>query len=563
VIDTVGSAAHDDRRLFTFAALVVAAGAIKGVLMLFRRWLAGRLSLAVEYDLRNAMYAHLQRLSFGFFDTHQTGQLMSRATVDLQSVRFFLGYGLIFFTQNLITIVIVAIALVWIDWQLALISFAIAPVLSMTAFRYSRTSHPILREVQQRVADVTTQAEENIVGVRVVKSFAQEPRQLERFAAGTERIFRQAIRAARLQATYVPFMSTLPNLAMAAVVLAGGYRVVHNDLSLGAFFEVNGYLLLLVVPLRSIGMWVGQYQRAIASGERIFEVLDYERDILDNPGAEPLRTGPGQIRMAGVRFGYDAERPVLHDIELDIAPGRTVALIGPTGCGKTTLTTLIPRFYDVQAGTIELDGQDVRSVTLQSLRAAVGIVSQDTFLFSTTVAENIAFGTPEATPEQIVTAARQAQAHEFICDLPDGYDTVVGERGLSLSGGQRQRIAIARALLMNPRVLILDDATASVDASTEARIKLALREVMKGRTTVIIAHRLSTISLADEVVVLDKGRIVARGAHDELVETSPVYREIHDHGLVERRFVQLDPDGAPIEKDGEAPQRRAAGGRLP
>jgi ABC-type multidrug transport system fused ATPase/permease subunit len=410
---------------------------------------------------------------------------------------------------------------------------------------------------------VTTQAEENIVGVRVVKSFAQEPRQLERFAAGTERIFRQAIRASRLQATYVPFMSMLPNLAMAAVVLAGGYRVVHGDLTLGAFFEVNGYLLLLVVPLRSIGMWVGQYQRAIASGERIFEVLDYERDILDQPGAEVLRAGPGGIRMTGVRFGYDPERPVLHDIGLEVAPGSTVALIGPTGCGKTTLTTLIPRFYDVQSGSIELDGQDVRSVTLKSLRAAVGIVSQDTFLFSTTVAENIAFGTPDATPAEIVTAARQAQAHEFICDLPDGYETVVGERGLSLSGGQRQRIAIARALLMNPRVLILDDATASVDASTEARIKLALREVMKGRTTVIIAHRLSTISLADEVVVLDHGRIVARGAHDQLVQTSPVYREIHDHGLVERRFVDLDPDGAPIEKDGGEPPRRAAGGRLP
>jgi ATP-binding cassette subfamily B protein len=267
--------------------------------------------------------------------------------------------------------------------------------------------------------------------------------------------------------------------------------------------------------------------------------------------------------MAGVRFGYDADRPVLHDIDLEIAPGSTVALIGPTGCGKTTLTTLIPRFYDVQAGTIELDGQDVSAVTLRSLRAAVGIVSQDTFLFSTTVAENIAFGTPDATPEQIVAAARQAQAHEFICDLPDGYETVVGERGLSLSGGQRQRIAIARALLMNPRVLILDDATASVDASTEARIKLALREVMKGRTTVIIAHRLSTISLADEVVVLDKGRIVARGTHDQLVQESPVYRQIHDHGLVDRRFVHLDPDGAPIEKDGDAPRRRAAGGRLP
>ena len=563
VIDTVSSASHSDRELFTFAALIVAAGAVKGVLMLFRRWFAGRLSLAVEYDLRNAMYAHLQRLSFGFFDTHQTGQLMSRATVDLQSVRFFLGYGLIFFTQNLITIAIVAIALVLIDWQLALIAFAVAPVLSVSAFRYSRRSHPVLREVQQRVADVTTQAEENIVGIRVVKAFAQEPRQLDRFAAGTERIFRQAILAAGLQARFVPFMATLPNLAMAAVVLAGGYRVVHGDLTLGAFFAANGYLLLLVVPLRSIGMWVGQYQRATASGDRIFEVLDYDRDILDRPGAEPLAAGPGGIRMRGVRFGYDSNRPVLHDIDLDIAPGSTVALIGPTGCGKTTLTTLIPRFYDVQAGTIELDGQDVRSVTLRSLRAAVGIVSQDTFLFSTTVAENIAFGTPEATPDEIVTAARQAQAHDFIIDLPDGYETVVGERGLSLSGGQRQRIAIARALLMNPRVLILDDATASVDASTEARIKLALREVMRGRTTVIIAHRLSTISLADEVVVLDRGRIVARGTHDQLVQESPVYREIHQHGLVERRFVQLDPDGAPIEKDGQRPVRRAAGGRLP
>jgi ATP-binding cassette subfamily B protein len=344
-------------------------------------------------------------------------------------------------------------------------------------------------------------------------------------------------------------MSAIPSLAIAAVLLVGGYDVVHHTLSLGDFFAINGYLLMLALPLRSIGMWVGQYQRAMASGERVFEVLDEHRDIVERPGARPLPAGPGAIRFEQVGFGYDAERPVLSDIELDIPAGETVALIGPTGCGKTTLTTLIPRFYDVNEGRVLLDGMDVRDATLDSLRGAIGIVGQDTFLFSTTVAENIAYGAPGATPDQIAEAAVRAQAHDFIMDLPDGYDTRVGERGLTLSGGQRQRIAIARALLMDPRVLILDDATASVDATTEARIKLALREVMRGRTTLIIAHRLSTISLATNIVVLDRGRIVARGEHDELLEQSPVYQEIYRHGLVERTFVQLDPDGAPIEKE--------------
>ncbi len=552
---------HDRHALFVYAGLIVAAGALKAVLMFARRYLAGRVSIAVEYDLRNAMYRHLQRLSFGFYDRHQTGQLMSRATVDLQAVRFFLGYGLIFFSQNLITVAIVLAALVWLDWQLALVALAIAPFLIAAAYRYSRTSHPVLRDVQQKVADVTTQAEENVVGVRVVKAFAQEERESRRFRAGSERVFAIAIDAARLQATYVPLMTILPSVAMAAVLLVGGHAVVSGRLSLGAFFAVNSYLLLLIAPLRMIGMWVGQYQRAVASGDRIFEVLDYERDIVERPDAPALPTGPGEIRFDGVRFGYDAERPVLRGIDLTVPAGSTVALIGPTGCGKTTLTALIPRFYDVDEGRVLLDGADVRDVSLESLRAAVGIVSQDTFLFSTTVAENIAYGAAWATREQIVDAARQAQADDFIRALPDGYDTRVGERGLSLSGGQRQRIAIARALLMNPRVLILDDATASVDSSTEARIKLALREVMKGRTTLIIAHRLSTISLADEVVVLDAGRIVARGRHDELVTQSPVYREIYQHGLVERTFVRLDDDELPA-LDGGEPRERAVG-RLP
>jgi ATP-binding cassette subfamily B protein len=563
-IDIVHGRNGSRQALFTVAGLIVLAGAVQGILMLYRRWIAGRLSLAVEYDLRNAMYRHLQRLSFGFFDRHQTGQLMSRATVDLQSVRFFLGYGLIFFSQNVITVVVAVAALFAINWQIALIALAISPVLASAAYRYSRQSHPILKDVQQKVADVTTQAEENIVGVRVVKAFAQEPRQAERFAAGTRRVFDRAVDAAWLEAVYVPLLSQLPSVAMAGVLLVGGYDVVHGRLSLGDFFAINGYLLLMVTPLRSIGMWVGQYQRAMASGERIFEVLDVDQQIVESPRAVDLPPGPGRIAIRGVTFGYDPQRPVLHDVDLDVEPGSTVALIGPTGCGKTTLTTLIPRFYDADRGSVELDGTDVRDLTLRSLRAAVGIVSQDTFLFSTTVAENIAYGVSDATAEQIVQAARQAQAHEFICDLPDGYETRVGERGLSLSGGQRQRIAIARALLMNPRVLILDDATASVDATTEARIKLALREVMRGRTTLIIAHRLSTISMAERVVVLDHGRIVASGTPDELLESSAVYREIHDHGLIDRTFVQLDPDGAPIEKEaGEARRSASAGGRLP
>ena len=538
------------RQILTLAALIVAAGVIKGILMFFRRWLAGRLSIAVEYDLRNRMYAHLQRLSYKFFDRHQTGQLMSRVTVDLQAVRVFLSYGLIFFSQHVITVTIVLVALSLLSWQLTLIALAITPLMVYLAYRYSRVSHPVLKEVQQRVADVTAQAEENVVGVRVVKAFAQEGRETARFRRGSERIFDMAIVAARQQATYVPLLSALPGVAIAGVLLVGGFQVVNGSLSLGDFFAINAYLLLLVMPLRMIGMWVGQYQRAMASGERVLEVLDEQRDVVEGPNAEPLPDGPGAVRFEGVGFGYDADRPVLDGIDLDIPPGSTVALIGPTGCGKTTLTALIPRFYDVDRGAVRVDGMDVREATLDSLRGAIGIVGQDTFLFSTTVAENIAFGTPDATPEQICEAAVRAQAHDFIIDLPDGYDTQIGERGLTLSGGQRQRIAIARALLMDPRVLILDDATASVDASTEAKIKRALTEVMRGRTTLIIAHRLSTISLAGEVVVLDRGRIVARGEHAVLLEQSPVYQQIYEHGLIERTFVQLDPDGAPIEKEG-------------
>jgi ATP-binding cassette subfamily B protein len=373
-----------------------------------------------------------------------------------------------------------------------------------------------------------------------VKAFAQEPAEQEKFAVRNDALFGQTIRANRQRATYVPLLSFVPLLAQAAVLLFGARMVADGSLSVGAFVAFNLYLALLVTPLRSLGMWVGQAQRATASGERIFEVLDEPEEVADSPGAPDLPPGDGAIRFENMSFSYLPGRPVLEHLDLGLEAGTTVALIGHTGSGKTTLASLIPRFYDVQAGRVTIDGVDVRDVTLTSLRREIGVIAQDPFLFSATVRENLAFGRPAATDEEIEAAARQAQAHEFIAELPAGYETVIGERGITLSGGQRQRVAIARALVVDPRVLILDDATASVDATTEARIREGLREAMRDRTTVIIAHRLSTIALADEIVVIEDGRIAARGGHDELLGTNEVYREIYEHGRFERAVAEQE-----------------------
>ncbi len=529
---------RDERLLAILAGLVLAAGVVRAALMAARRFIAGRQSLGVEYDIRNALYARLLRLSWGFYDRHQTGQLMSRATVDVQGVRFFLGYGLVFFSQHVISIVAVTGIVFVLDWRLALVALGITPALIAIAYVYTRSSHPILKDVQQKMGDVTTVAEESIVGVHVVKAFAQERREEDKFNARTEQVFGQSVQATRLRARYVPVLSFLPLLAQAAILLYGGHRVVNGHLTLGEFVAFNVYILMLIFPLRMLGSWIGWAQRAIASGERIFELLDEPDEIVERPNARPLPEGEGDLRFEDVTFGYDRERVVLQDVDLAIPPGRTIALIGHTGSGKTTLAALVPRFYDVTDGRVVLDGVDVRDVKLADLRRAIGIVSQDPFLFSASVRENIAFGAPGATDADVERAARMAQAHEFIVKLPNGYDTVIGERGITLSGGQRQRIAIARALVVDPRVLILDDATSSVDAATEAKIRLGLREAMRGRTTLIIAHRLSTISLADEIVVLEGGRVVARGTHEELLEESPVYRDIHEHGLVELEVVR-------------------------
>jgi ABC-type multidrug transport system fused ATPase/permease subunit len=529
--------------LWPLALAVVGAAVLRLVFSVLRRLVAGRVSLGVEYDLRNRMYQHLQSLELAFFDQQQTGQLMSRATVDLQSVRFFLGYGLVFLLQSALTIAVAAVVMIAVDPGLALVSLAPTPVVVWIAYRYGRRNRPASQEVQQRIAELTAETEENIGGVRVVKAFAQEPRQLRRFRRAVARVFEQSMVSTRLRAFYSPFIGFLPQIGLAALLLVGGRQVIDGRLTIGEFIAFYGYVLTLIGPMRGFGMALGLAQRAVASGARVFELLDRGPRLVAAPDARPLPPGGGRVELRDVTFGYDDAEPVLRHIDLDVEAGRTVALVGPTGSGKTTLVMLIPRLYDVTHGAVLVDGVDVRDLDPVSLRHEVAVVSDDAFLFSAPLGENIAYARPEATEDEIRQAAHRAGLGELLDELPEGLDTLVGERGLTLSGGQRQRVAIARALLGEPRVLILDDATSSVDATTESQIKAALAEVMEGRTTFVIAHRLSTIALADEVIVLEDGEIAARGTHSELLEASPLYREIAEKGLPDQVFLtRCDPD---------------------
>jgi ABC-type multidrug transport system fused ATPase/permease subunit len=533
-VDRIRAGNHE---LWPLALAIVGAGLVNLAFSSTRRLVAGQVSLGVEYDLRNRMYAHLQSLELGFFDAQQTGQLMSRATVDLQSVRFFLGYGLVFILQSFVTVIVAGVLMFTLNPLLALLTLSPMPLLVWVAFRYGRLNRPAAQEVQQRIAELTADVEENVSGVRVVKAFAQEQRQLERFEDSAGRVYDQSMISTKLRAFYQPLLGFIPMLGMAAVLLVGGRQAAHGQISIGDFVAFYGYVAMLTGPVRMLGMALGMAQRAVASGARVFELLDRPPRLAAPEGAPPLPAGRGAIDMRDVTVAYEGSDPVLRDVNLSVAAGETVALVGPTGSGKTTLAALIPRLYDPVEGEVLIDGADVREVDPQSLRHQVALVSDDAFLFSASLRENIAYARPDAPDDEVRRAASMAGLDEMIEGLPEGYETLVGERGLTLSGGQRQRVAIARALIQDPRILILDDATSSLDASTEARVKQALSEVMKGRTTVIIGHRLSTIALADRIAVLDGGRMVAIGTHDELIEESELYREIAEKGLPERVFL--------------------------
>jgi ATP-binding cassette subfamily B multidrug efflux pump len=520
--------------LFSAGLLILAFAVARGLFAFAQGYMSEKLSQSVAFDVRNELYARIQRLSFSYHDRNQTGQLMIRATDDVEKLRMFIGQGLLMTLQALVILITSLIILFVTNTQLMLTILPVLPVAFVLFMVFGRVAQPLFTRVQVKLSRLNTILQENLAGIKVVKAFAREPQEQARFDESAESLMQQHIQVARLFSFLFPVVFLMMNVGQVLILYFGGRQIILGTMTLGEWQKFSLYLVFVFFPLGMLGMIIQQMSQAAASANRIFEILDAESEVADDPDAENLPPVEGRVTFDHVTFRYfGSGEPVLNEVSFEAQPGQTIALLGATGSGKSTVINLIPRFYDVSAGRVLIDGHDVGEVCLDSLRSQIGIVLQDTTLFTGTIRDNIAFGRPDASMDEVIAAAKAAAAHDFILEFPEAYDTLVGERGTNLSGGQKQRVAIARALLMDPRILILDDSTSSVDMVTEYQIQQALTQLMRGRTSFVIAQRISTVRNADQILVLDRGRVAARGRHDELMEHSAIYAEIYSSQLVE------------------------------
>jgi ATP-binding cassette, subfamily B, multidrug efflux pump len=514
-------------------AIVLVAG-VRALFAFSQQYNAERISQNVAYDFRNELFARIQRLSFSYLDRNQTGQLMIRATDDVEKVRLFIGQGLVLALQSFVLLIATLLVLWLSNPALTLVIVPILPVAFAVFMVFGAVAQPLFMTVQIRISALNTVLQENVAGLKVVRAFGREPEEQVRFARSTDDLVKAQLRVARAFSFLFPVAFLIANLGQAAVLYFGGRQIIGGTLTIGEWQKFSLYLAYVFLPMGQLGFIINLMSQASASAQRIFEILDTRSEIENRPGAVELADVSGHVHFDHVTFRYfKGGEPVLSDVSFEVQAGQTVALLGATGSGKTTIINLLPRFYDASEGHVRVDGHDVRDVTLESLRAQIGIVLQETTLFNGSIRANIAYGRPDASLEEVVAAARAAAAHDFIVDFPLGYETPVGERGSTLSGGQKQRLAIARALLTNPRILILDDSTSSVDVATEFQIQQALQQLMVGRTAFVIAQRISTVRNADLILVLDKGRVAARGTHAELLESSEIYADIYSSQLLD------------------------------
>lgn len=520
--------------LVNAAVLIIGFAIMRGIFSFVQTYMAEWTSQGIAFNMRNEIFSKIQRLSFSYYDSHQTGQLMVRATDDVEKVRLFLAQGLLLTIQAFLLLIATLIILFLTNWRLTLVIIPILPLSVIVFAIFGRLAQPLFAEVQKRLSRLNTVLQENLAGIRVVKAFVRQPYETKRFDSTADDYFDQQMVVSRTIATLFPIIFLIAQIGQAAILFFAAPLIIGGDLSLGEYQKFTLYLVYIFLPLGQLGFIIQLMAQASASASRIFEILDAESDVQNKPDAIELPSIQGTVEFDEVTFRYfNSGENVLSSVHFTAEPGETIALLGATGSGKTTIINLIPRFYDVTEGALRIDGHDVRDVTLDSLRSQIGIVLQETNLFSGTIRDNIAFGRPEASDEDVIAAAKAAAAHDFIMGFPDGYDTAVGERGATLSGGQKQRVAIARALLLKPGILIMDDSTSSVDFTTESQIQAALDTLMKGRTSFVIAQRISTVQNADKIIVLEKGEIVATGKHDDLMESSPIYAEIYNSQLVE------------------------------